>query len=192
MPDGVPPSHEILGLLVESCDYSFIHPDTERNDGNYRAFLISRQVKLLSIPIPELPNEYTSIKIETPLGDIADMELYRLATLIYLGRAANSLGQEIGSRWIEKAFSILERLDAYPRPFPLLIFGLEATTDEQRITLLDIISRTENIVATRSLSFIRLMIQSIWVQDDLADKELNYVDRLSIILSSNEALPTFV
>ena len=44
----------------------------------------------------------------------------------------------------------------------------------------------------RSLSFIRLMIQSVWVQDDLARKEIGYMDRLSVILSSNEALPTFV
>jgi len=44
----------------------------------------------------------------------------------------------------------------------------------------------------RSLSFIRLMIQSVWVQDDLAKREISYIDRLSVILSSNEALPTFV
>jgi len=192
MPDKVPLSHKILGLLLEGCDYNLKYSASEHNHGDYRAYLISRQVKLFSIKIPAIPNEFVPIKLGTQSADAADMELYRLATMIYLGRAADSLGQENSSKWVEKAFNILQRLDAYPRPFPLLIFGLEATTDDQRIALFDLISKTESSLPMRSLSFIRLMIQSIWVQDDLATTGIGYMDRLSVILSSNEALPTFV
>jgi hypothetical protein len=192
MPDRVPLSHEILGLLLEGCDYNLKHSAFERNHSDYRSYLISLQEKLISIPIPDIPNEPIPLKLGTQSSDVADMELYRLATLIYLGRAADSLGPENASKWIGKAFNILQRLDAYLRPFPLLIFGLEATTDDQRIAHFDLISRTENNMPMRSLSFIRLMIQSVWVQDDLARRDIGYMDRLSVILSSNEALPTFV
>jgi hypothetical protein len=161
MPDMVPLSHKILGLVLEGCDYNLKHSASERNHNDYRAYLISLQEKLLSIPIPDIPNESIPIKLGTQSADVADMELYRLATLIYLGRAADSLGKENASKWIGKAFIILQRLDAYPRPFPLLIFGLEATTDEQRIALFDLVSKTEINMPMRSMTFIRLMIQSV-------------------------------
>jgi hypothetical protein len=192
MPNWIPLSHQILGLLLKGCDYNLKHSASERNHGDYRAYLISCQVKLFGIPIPEIPNEPIPIKLGTQTADVADVELFRLATLIYFGRAADSIGQENSSKWVGKAFTILSRLDAYLRPFPLLIFGLEATTDDQRSALFDLISKTENSMPLRSLSFIRLMIQSVWVQDDLARREIGYMDRLGLILSSNAALPTFV
>jgi hypothetical protein len=192
MPDGLPLTHEILGLLLEACDYNLKHSVSERNQADYRAYLISRQVKLLNIPIPNIMDEDTPLHPGTQSADIADCELYRLAALIYLGRAADSLGQENSSRWVEKAFTILRRLNAYPLPFPLLIFGLEAMNDDRRIVLLELIDRTENYNPARKLTFIRLMVQSIWVQDDLAGRETSYMDRLSFVLSSNQTLPTFV
>ena len=143
-------------------------------------------MELLDIPIPDIPNEPVSIDMESPLADVADLELFRLASLIYLGRASDRLGHGNVCQWFSKAVRILQRLNAYPRPFPLLIFGLEATTDEQRIVLLDIMNKTESNMPMRSLKFVSLMIQSIWVQDDLAGGEIGYMDRLSIILSANK------
>jgi hypothetical protein len=192
MPDMLPLSHEILNLLLEGCDYNLLHPPPERNDGEYRAYLISLQTKLLNIPVPDTPSEPIPIKLGTQLADIADVELYHLATLIYLERAADSFGNGNGSKWVQKAFALLRRLDAYLRPFPLLIFGLEATTDEQRIELFDLISKTENAIPIRSLNFVKLIIQSVWVQDDMARRDIGYMNRLSILLSSSETLPTFV
>lgn len=45
--------------------------------------------------IPKISNEPVIIKFGTQIAEGAEMDLYRLATLIYLGRAADSLGQEI-------------------------------------------------------------------------------------------------
>lgn len=190
MPDAVPVSLEILGSLLQGCDYGLRHPDPERNYGDYRAYLISCQEKLFSIIIPDIPNEPAPIMVGSESANTADMELYRLAALIYLGRAADSFGQDSSSEWVDNAFSILQRLETFAHPFPLLVFGLEATTDDQRLTLLELIGKTENSMSMRSLTSTRLMIQSIWVQDDLASKEICYMDRLSIALSSNEALPS--
>ncbi|KAE9380096.1 hypothetical protein N431DRAFT_459064 [Stipitochalara longipes BDJ] len=101
-PDGVPLSHKILGLLLESTDYNLRLPACERNYSDYKAYTISQQRKFFSIPIPDIPNKPISIKLGTPSADIADIELFRLATLIYLGRASDLLGQEDGSKLIEK------------------------------------------------------------------------------------------
>jgi hypothetical protein len=45
----------------------------------------------------------------------------------------------------------------------------EARTDEDRVVILDLISRTEENTSVRSLQGIKGIIQSLWVQDDLAD-----------------------
>jgi len=192
MPGDVPLSHEILSLLLQGTDYGVLRSASKRDDNDYRAYVVSLQVKLLRIPVPDIPSKSIPIDFGTPLADVADAELLRLATLIYLGRTASSCGRDDGAQWIDKAFDILGQLDAYPRPFPLLILGLEARTDEQRMVLFELISKTEDGIPMRNMSFTRLMIQSIWVQDDLATRALGYVDRLNVILSSNETLPTFV
>lgn len=188
----MPLSHEILSLLLQCCDYNLKSTAANRNHSDYRAYLISRQEQLLDISIPDIPDEPVSIDMESPSADVADLELFRLASLIYLGRASDPLGQGNVFQWFRKALTILQRLDTYTRPFPLLIFGLEAFEDEQRMAILDIVSRTETRMPTRSLHFVLLMIQSIWIQDDLAGRAISYMDKLSLILSANAALPTFV
>ena len=127
-------------------------------------------------------------------GIASVVELCQLVALVYLERAAGSFLADkarVGQR-IERAFSILGGLEVCERPFPLLILACEARNDEQRITILDLIARTEKNTPVRNLNLIKSIIRSIWVQDDLADEDIGYLDRMSIILSSSESLPTFV
>jgi hypothetical protein len=73
MPDRVLLFHEILGLLLEGCDYNLKHSASERNHSDYKAYLISIQEKLLSIRIPDMLNESIPIELGTQSADVADM-----------------------------------------------------------------------------------------------------------------------
>jgi hypothetical protein len=78
--------------------------------------------------------------------------------------------------------------------FPLLILACEARKDEQRVAILNLIDRTQRDTRIRSIKGVTHAIQSIWVHQDLhADGDLlvNYLDLLSIGISSGSTIPSF-
>jgi hypothetical protein len=78
--------------------------------------------------------------------------------------------------------------------FPLLILACEARKDEQRVAILNLIDRTQRDTRIRSIKGVTHAIQSIWVYQDLhADGDLlvNYLDLLSIGISSGSTIPSF-
>jgi len=121
------------------------------------------------------------------------LELYKLATLIYLERQSTNFSGESAEikSWSDKAFPLLAQLSGFDQPFPLFILGCEARTDEQRDIVLELISKTELVALSRNLQYVTHLIQSIWVQDDLADGTLDYRDKLDNIFSSMEIVPSF-
>lgn len=122
------------------------------------------------------------------------MELYRLATLTYLERASGNQSRQSNklSRWTKKAFTMLSELETCRWQFPLLIFGCEAWCDDRRMIIMKLISRTEKSAHVRSFNTISSIIQFIWVQDDIAEQELIYFDKLSVILGSSATMPVFL
>jgi hypothetical protein len=121
------------------------------------------------------------------------LELYKLASLIYLERqSTNFSGQseEIES-WTGRAFPLLAQLSEFEQPFPLFILGCEARTDEQRGVVLELIARTDLVSRSRNLQYIAHIIRSNWVQDDLADGMLDYGEKLESIFNSMEIVPSF-
>lgn len=121
-------------------------------------------------------------------------ELYRLAVLVYLDRASDNLLNQgaKAQEQIDRAFTILAQLRSCERQFPIFILGCEARSDDQRAVVLDLIDRTEKGVSSRSCNHLRLLLQAIWTQDDLAVREANYWDKVSYIISCCNILPTFV
>ena len=146
----------------------------------------------MRIPVPE--SDIQDPSVEGVSCFAIGVELCQLAALVYLERVAGSFpeAKSKAGQGIERAFSMFGRLEACEWPFPLPIFACEARNDDQRITILDCIARAQKSSPVRSLDFVMSMIRSIWVQDDLADREIGYVDRLSVFLSSSEGFPTFV
>ncbi|KAJ4347953.1 uncharacterized protein N0V89_009325 [Didymosphaeria variabile] len=120
-------------------------------------------------------------------------ELLKLAMLVYLNRVTwNQLRQTFSVRTqIERAFEILMQLETCERQFPIFIFGCEAQSDAQRTIVLDAISRTENSVCSRSLNHVRLLLQAIWAQEDLAEGKTNYWNKVSYVISCCMTLPSF-
>ncbi|RDW71013.1 hypothetical protein BP6252_07576 [Coleophoma cylindrospora] len=193
IPGLMPLSHQILCLLKQPCHTLLEPSDPQHGTESHESYLRSLQWKLMRIPIPNIADEPFQVHSHTEAAENVDMELYRLASLVYLARIAGPLLQNKGGvhKFIERAFVLFSRLGIYRRPFPLLIFGLEARTDNRRIALLDLITETENTTPVRNLGVVKSMIQSIWVQDDLAREEIEYRDRLNVTISSSENLPTF-
>ncbi|KPM37602.1 hypothetical protein AK830_g8974 [Neonectria ditissima] len=185
-------AHEVLHLLslVDEVILDPKHPEYHARD--YRDRLSLLEWKLKKVPAME-PTDQRPLTPKSTIMAVVS-ELHRLATLTYLERASGNEYPESHkvANWTNKAFRILSKLKACRWLFPLLIFGSEAHSDERRKLLLDLMSRTEKETRGRSVECIRSLVESIWVQDDLAVGELVYVNKLEAVLSSYSLLPVFV
>jgi hypothetical protein len=180
----------LIELLSEVCDAvsARLPLMTSPDDiDDYKTY-----IKILDWRIRSLPPVATADDTNPDAPLI--MELYQLSMLVYLNRASeNQLNQWARTQQqIDKAFSILGQLGSCTKQFPVFILGCEARSDEQRAVVLDLISRTEKDVSSRSFNYVRLLLQAIWAQDDLAVGDINYWDKLSYVISCAKILPTFV
>jgi hypothetical protein len=121
-------------------------------------------------------------------------ELFKLATQIYLNRVTGDLLDQAESIQanLNRAFALFSQMNCCERQYPLFVIGCEARTDEQRLTVLDLISRTEKRSSSRSLNHIKILVQALWAQDDLAEKELDYWNKMSSVISSCTIIPSLV
>lgn len=126
---------------------------------------------------------------------VATMELFKLSALIYLKRAARNFSgtsPQIDAM-VERAYILLSDLETFNPAFPLLIIGCEARTDAQRMRILEHVERAMESSSLRSLRGLQIILQQIWVQDDLAvDYELDYLNRLDAVISAYRIMPSFV
>lgn len=136
----------------------------------------------------------TTARADDSSDTLLIMELYQLAILVYISRASENLLNQrtCTQQQIDKAFTIFTRLGSCDRQFPVFILGCEARSDDQRAVILDLISRTEKNISSRSFNYVRMLLQAIWAQDDLADGDVNYWDKLSYVISCCRIMPTFV
>ncbi|KAK3291400.1 fungal-specific transcription factor domain-containing protein [Chaetomium fimeti] len=182
------PPLALIELLSEVCDAVPSHPPsmTPAEQGEYKSFLKILDWRLRSMELPATADGSADTSLV--------MELYRLAMLVYLSRASDSLrGQSTrAQQHIDKGFTILARLGSCDRQFPVFILGCEARSDDQRAVVLDLISRTENSNSSRSFNLVRVLLQASWAQDELGKGGLNYCDEMGYIISCCRILPTFV
>ncbi|KAF2119053.1 fungal-specific transcription factor domain-containing protein [Lophiotrema nucula] len=173
-------SMAILHLLSEVCESLIPGPydsmfDQELED--YKNFL---QV---------LDWRVRSIQVSSPVT-----ELYQLAILVYINRVTNDLLSQSSQieHHIDRAYSLFSNMPSCERQFPVFIIGCEARTDVQRTIILNLMSRTEKQVSSRSLNHARLLLPAIWVQDDLADGNIGYWEKLTSIISCCSIMPSLV
>lgn len=125
------------------------------------------------------------------------VELYQIATLIYLLRASQSVWEAPANleSMLDRVFAV-----AHPGPgcghfFPLFIVACEARKDEQRAAILELIEKNQRRSHKRSMTGLRAEIQSIWVQQDLhedGEQVMNYLRVMNAVISSNLTLPSYV
>jgi Fungal specific transcription factor domain len=187
-------SHQVIRLLSEVCNTILYPWGSQYYDDEYRQYLgglESRLTKSISLTGPEIG--------AAPQGVIEEvspvLELFRLATLVYLERASKNFSGQSSKldQWTEDAFTILTQLNVCQYPFPLFIFGCEARTDSRRIGILDLISKTEEHLHLRNVQEVGELIQSVWVQEDLeVNGEVGFIRMLNLVLSSSDVVPGFV
>ncbi|KAG7405113.1 hypothetical protein Forpe1208_v014888 [Fusarium oxysporum f. sp. rapae] len=185
----VDPTSSIMSLLFETCDIAIDPQDPKSQNSEYRGSLhrLEAQVEdLITSPIPNNLNPESAFALE----------LYRVATRIYIARVSQS-------PWEVPALldSLVDALFNGPVAsctcihfFPLLILACESRRDDQRVAILNLIDRTQRDARIRSMKAVTNAIQAIWVQQDLhADSEVlvNYMDLLSIGISSSSSIPSF-
>jgi hypothetical protein len=121
-------------------------------------------------------------------------ELHRLSGLIYLqraGRHASSSNVAL-QEYLERAFETLRSLDTCERMFPLFIVGCEASTDIQRMTVLELIHRTAVQCVSADMLRVRHFIERFWAQSDLdTDQSKDYISRMTTAVSMYDGLPVF-
>lgn len=122
-------------------------------------------------------------------------ELYRLAGLLYLHRAARNTTANYAptQRLVEDAFRIIEQIKYSEALWPLFIISLEARTDERRRKILDIFINTREVRDAGNVRSIMRMVEAVWIQNDLCEEvELDYMAMLNAVLSAHQILPTFL
>ncbi|KAF5664978.1 hypothetical protein FHETE_6838 [Fusarium heterosporum] len=187
--------HEILHLLSEVFNGVVASSDPHHSTKEYRNQLYHLESKLRHLG-ENASNAHAHAVTETPDAIFSlVIELYRLSTLIYLRRA--SLGILPTDKefmvWVAQAFALLEQLPTCQWPLPLLIFGCEAQSDEQRRTIVDIIHRTIGNQQGKNIATAKRVIETIWIQTDLASGYLDYVHKLGVIISSTQkSVPAFI
>ncbi|KAJ5675523.1 hypothetical protein N7462_008420 [Penicillium macrosclerotiorum] len=184
------PFTTILKLLAEVCDLATKKPPPKSQSKAYDGF--KSYLQIIAWRIQSISISDDTIEGSSSMATL--VELFQLATLVYLSRTSGNILEPAAEtqQRIERAFSIFSQLNSCERQFPLLILGCEARTEVERRTVLDVLSRTEKGASSRSLFLTRRLIQAIWVQDDLSQGQINYTEKLSAILSCCTILPTFV
>lgn len=183
------PSLNLIELLSNVCD---VLPDgppkpaSPEDEEQSKSLLKILEWRIRTAPVADVSfgGEDTALVVE----------VYRLAMLVYLHRVTESSRSQWSKtqQYIDRAYEILAQLRSCDRQLPVFILGCEARTDEQRAVVLDLIARTEKGVSSRSFNYARELIKAVWVQDDLANREFKYWDKLSYVLSCCKNLPTFV
>ncbi|OIW26431.1 hypothetical protein CONLIGDRAFT_671996 [Coniochaeta ligniaria NRRL 30616] len=184
------PSHAILNLLSEACDTVLDPWDHRSRNEDYHLRLRALETRIGGLVImPSSAGPKTGVELA--------VEIYQIATQIYLVRASQSSWESSTGldALIDRAFAIPLVSCECSHFFPLFIVACEARTDEQRATILSLIGKAETSMRGRNMEWLRGVVQSVWVQQDLhADGDLlvDYLGMISTVISSSNALPSFV
>jgi len=190
-----PSALAILELLSQICDKAFAGTTVESSFDNmdeYKGFLGVLEWRIRSILVSTKSHAGDNAHQDATLT----MQLYQLAMLVYLGRTCEKvLKQPVTTNRTQQhaknAFAIIPQLSSCERQLPVFIIGCEARTDEERVIILDLVSRTEKKSSSRSFTQAKKLLQAIWAQDDLAVDEISYWDRLTSIITSCMITPSF-
>ncbi|KAK5655541.1 hypothetical protein OQA88_5472 [Cercophora sp. LCS_1] len=162
------PALVLTGLLAEVSATASSDLSDSASNSDKENFLKILEWRIRNLAVISSANEST--------GNGSVTELFRLAVLVYLNRAAEDAlnSYKTTQKHVERAFSLITQMETCIRQFPLFIFGCEARSDDQRRAVLDLLSRTEKQQSSRSCNYVRIILQASWAQDDLADGEMEY------------------
>ncbi|KAF2853028.1 hypothetical protein T440DRAFT_488014 [Plenodomus tracheiphilus IPT5] len=181
-------AHEIERLLAQVFDTILYSSDERYHSDEYQHTLDDLSAQLETTPL-ETDQENLSE------DDSLILEVTRLAGLIYHERVSRNFSGSSSKldAWRDRALSILVRLNICPSAFVLFIIGCELHSDAERLSVLELFTRLENAPHFKSLSVAKGLVQTAWTQHDLStDGEFEYIHKINLVLSSRDAVPSFV
>ncbi|KAJ5611250.1 hypothetical protein N7510_007969 [Penicillium lagena] len=122
--------------------------------------------------------------------------LYRCAALVYMNRAVLKVSTTSFQhrRLVREGLLVLQNLGFCESAWPMIILACEAIEDDQRLQILDTLSKTgrEPLYRSNNVPLIHSMIETIWKQIDLSyDSDVDYTRTLHAVVSTAPALPLF-
>ncbi|KAL1605047.1 hypothetical protein SLS60_004590 [Paraconiothyrium brasiliense] len=177
----------ILRLMTELCNTVPTKPCLRTMNAEEQNEFATR-IRILDWRIRNVPMPAAAEKISS------SVRLYQLAMLIYLNRVTENILNQASKMqtYIDDAFTLAAELETCKPHFPMYIIGWEACTDEQRATVLGLLERTKKDPSSRSMFHVEVLVQAGWTQDDLAEGELNYWDKVTTLISVCSTMPSFV
>jgi hypothetical protein len=146
----------------------------------------------------KIRNAHWTAPTDEDVYTLSTMEVYKLAVAIYLDRATGCMLNQTArtEAHVVRAFSLLAQMQSCPQQFPVFVLGCEAWTDDQRATILDLISRTETKPSSRSFSYVKAILHALWAQNDLATgdikRSVKYRDKICGAFALCSNLPVLV
>jgi hypothetical protein len=183
-------SLELLDLLCEVIDIVLDCHDPHYHTQEHLRAIVSLDRRLQNLEQKQSP---VTDEVDELIHCLNIAELYRLAVLIYLYRAAKgeSRGSATASRIISIAYGILERIGYCERPWPLFIIALEARSEDQRATVLDVLEQTLKRQPLGAMEVANRMIRDAWVQQDLFEAEIDPLALYGQVICRNRVPPSF-
>lgn len=124
-------------------------------------------------------------------------QLYQVAIHICLSYAFRGDPASAAQRdaLVDKALYLTTQLGHCSHVLILLLLGCEASTDERRMAVIDLIERTQGTFRARDFRCVQGALERLWAQDDLhgsAHWDLDYVHKMSVVVSMTRAVPAIL
>lgn len=187
-----------LWLLSDICKVVLPASDPRTQTKGYRDNIAALEQQVQRCGDLRTPLSHRHSKLWPDNHGAATAELHRIAMLIYLARSSNAPSRSPGelTHLVDRGMAILTDLAYCDLPFPILMIGLEARDDEERLAVLELIGRTQlRPFSEHRLGCVRNFLRGIWSQADLhADEgvQFDYMETLTAVISTCDVMPPFV
>ncbi|KAK5996189.1 hypothetical protein PT974_04617 [Cladobotryum mycophilum] len=188
----------ILGCSLELLDLlcQIINVVGERHDPSYRAESHKKNIVSLEMRLESIDQRHAGVSaldLNATIHEVKMAELFRLAALLYLLRAAKGepKSSEAVIRTAENSFDLLGEVEYYERPWPLFVIALEAHTDDQRIIISRVLKHSLQRRPLGTMALVKRMIHDAWIQQDLHDGDMDILTLYGQIISKNRVPPCF-
>ncbi|KAK1759971.1 fungal-specific transcription factor domain-containing protein [Echria macrotheca] len=173
-------SLELLDLICRTTDAVHDRSDPRHLSPSHLAELRTLEFRIGNLKqYPRFSETTTPSPPTSPSCDDAEeeeshttllAELYRVAAQIYLARVARGLPRSDPSAasLVTKGICLLSEIKTCERPWPLFVVALEAGTDEERRTVLDVFDATLPRRPLGNLALTKRMVLAGWVRQDLS------------------------
>lgn len=122
-------------------------------------------------------------------------ELYRIASLLYLYQVAplQVIPENAVKSLVREGFIVLDNMEVCTSPWPLFIVACNVSADLDRLKILAIVDKANNMRRVGNYELIKGLIQAVWKRQDLAadEKVPTQIDWRTLV-DPTSSMPSFI